>query len=127
MHPYEVSVKTKNGILLDSLFFLKFSKYFYISCRWTVKLNDSETYHKLLKTGVCLNGMKIAVRTYDSVLEEEYLEYQKYDAVEQAMLLKLAQLKDLRKGRWPVRKRLKVPYSEMENETLREQEDNTQK
>ena len=47
--------------------------------------------------------MKIAVRSYDSVLKDEYMEYQKYDAVEQAMLLKLAQLKDLRKGRWPVR------------------------
>ena len=55
------------------------------------------------------------------------MEYQKYDAVEQSMLLKLAQLKDLRKGRWPIRQQLEVPCSEKKNETLREEGDNTQK
>ena len=69
--------------------------------------------------------MKIAVKSYDSVLKDEYMEYQKYDAVEQAMLLKLAQLKDLRKGRWPVREWLKVPHPQTQDITKAKKDDET--
>jgi len=60
--------------------------------RWIVTLNCDEAKEQLLSHGLNVFNKKIKVRSYDDILNEEYVEYQQYQQMQKKLFLQKRQL-----------------------------------
>ena len=65
--------------------------------RWIVGLKDEDAYYSILRSGLYLNSSRVITRSYDSVLKEEYKEYEKFKAIQDDMFSQLKEMQHLRR------------------------------
>jgi len=60
--------------------------------RWLVTFNSAEAKEHLLRHGLSLFNKKIKLRSYDDVLNDEYMEYLEYEQLQKSLYARREQL-----------------------------------